>query len=120
MLEGWQETQAECRQTNASIKDSEEQIKEYPISLLRRKGWVIDQAKGKGRDTEQASQCSSPPHEGSFAAGIRIQEHLGSESAALRLSTTWKFSQSVHLVDLQHRCGVSSLGSQSILGNRNR
>lgn len=61
MLEGWQETQAECHQTNASIKDSEEQIKEYPISLLRRKEWAIDQAKGKGRDTEQASQYSPPP-----------------------------------------------------------
>lgn len=56
MLEGWQETQAECRQTNASIKDSEEQIKEYSISLLRRKEWAVDQAKGKGQDTERASQ----------------------------------------------------------------
>lgn len=56
MLEGWQETQAECRQTNASIKDSEEQIKEYPINLLRRKEWATDQAKGKGRDSEWASQ----------------------------------------------------------------
>lgn len=47
MLEGWQETQAECRQTNASIKDSEEQIKDYPINLCRIKEWAIDEAKGK-------------------------------------------------------------------------